>query len=1191
MSAQSTYSCMDKDLDSFNWSDLNSTSITIGSNVNNAMALLQDNTCGSRLRKVKMYIHLKMGDDYIHSNLNWDLTFDLKVRVQQGGQDFFSESQQLHIGQYQPEQLWVVEYPNICYFYFSDHIQYEISNLTSAGLISTLQNTLSMEVYYEFEEVFDVRDIVVTLDQFPSLVNSNPVEFKWSSSCDCTPNYEFQLLKLESMDPNPPAGNIIAEIDWSHALTIETQSSSPSIRLTVSEGSGYYLWRVRAIGDYYPGSYANSQNWGEWSDQNIWAFAQSHPQPLPIDITTPVPYLFQYQQFDEDLNWIYSRQFSEAERKLNGKIKVSEEMTYANGLQQVRQHQRHLFSHGSIVANHTGLDFSGRPALSSIYAPIQNQNHLGYVPDMAKQNGVQYSSIHFDDDLTSIDPNEFTGGRIIDYYDNGSDLSIPSSEGFAYTRTLFYGDGMNRVKQSSGVGHPLRITSDNTEDHTTKYYYSGVSSTELIRIFADEAPIDTSVIKMITVDPNRTTTVSYQTKDGQTIATCLSASDNQMHHDPLDSRNSFMVRDTISGNVSCGDHCLLSSKTVAFSEPTSVTIDYLIDPAMIDSLCGMQCMTCDYKINFAIKRVDNPYDVQFPKLDSLILPPDICTNPIDTFWQKTYPLGPGTFLIERRIQVNNVNPSSIDPITSPSGDTYLSQALDSIASYIDTTIHYDALWTTITDYLDAGETEDLYNYLETNHGLDPQATFFNFSSACCSFELPIIRCPDCPIEARDYEAYFDEIYPANSSVVSDDPNTTSLEYLLGYNTGQFNDMLHYMIDVVGYNEQDICDCWVNAVQNWESIATTSANLNGLPLAMPDLKTVFLNCTGYRWANPPFSQVAHTGNGADPKGFLSHAYGYYEYDPVNPSKCEEIYINDGKATQIPGTNPPQIDWTAVNWSSAKWDSFYLCTLHIFSGNIDHVSDAIGDISAVIQDSCLSQCEDRFDSYVASLIYHYEQELNILVDTCAGCIPMSEIYCQANNLVAHCQDMCSPLDTIFDNGVMTGIDTTGIVDIIKAMYYAFDVEVLTGGSCPAGYESVPSPGTPGQMTPAQYAMMLIDYLNQVYQTELAASIIPIQGTIDLTYYLDLFDPQIADDCFGGSLVVPWDSIGFFHMERCEIRFHSKGQQSPSGSASVRVTTCNLCQYPPKSCSKVCIRYFPIEIDTVDHVFEPYTCEEQT
>ena len=1204
ITAQSTYTCMNNEIDTLWFDDIRSTTVQDTSfsrtiSLADAMGPNQDPTCGNRLQKVKMYIKIDVGEDYIYGDIPWSITYDLKVKVKQSGalNPFFEDTHSFNISQFQPEELWVMDYPNICFFYFSDQLEFEITNLIFSNLTPDIENDFRMHVYYDFEEKFDVDDVSIDLDPVGSgLITDNPVTFTWTPSCECTPNYEFQLLKLENRSGDPSI--FTTKIDWYSALTIETQSSDPSITLTLPEGSGYYYWRVRPIGDYYEGGYGNSRNYGAWSDASYWNTIPNTEYYIPPPLLA-ADYALQYQQFDDTLNWIYSRQFSEAERTLDGKIKMSEEITYANGLQQVRQHQRHLFSQGNIVANHTGIDYSGRPALSTIYAPVTTQNHLGYVSDMAINSGSDFDASHFDTDATSVDPLPIDAGKITDYYDNGPDLTIPSSEGYPYTRTLFYGDGMNRVKESSGVGSPLRLQSVDSLAHTTKYFYSGVADQELIRVFGDEAPNANSVIKMITVDPNKTTTVSYQTKEGQTIATCLSASKNEAYHDPLISRQTFTLQDTISGDISCGDGCLTSSKTIGFGEPTTVDFSYTIAPSMVDAFCELACTTCEYEITFLIKRIDDPFDINYPLVDTLIIPPSICSGSNLTSWMFAHTFDPGTYQIERRIQIGNIDPATIIPPNNPFGYSYLQNQLFDLDQSIQDAVEADLLYDTITALLDSSELDLLYEYLELNHNLQPTDTLFRFSSSCCDFELPIIRCEDCPIENRAYESYYSSVN--GTSVFDHLPS--------GYSAGQFDAMLNEMIDNHGYGEQAICDCWTGITQSWDSIAIQTYNIDGNSTSS-DLLHTFLSCTGYKFANLPFATTPHEPYSGSDGGYLSHAFSHFEYDVNNPSPCDTLYCIQGSigygpdVISIPCSPDNTIDWTAVQnsntWTNDHWLEFYSCTQSgtdlPFTGDI---AQEVIEFTVEMRDSCLSSCESRHQSYIAALTRYYQDTLGITVDsnatfldTCQSCIDYNILLCQADQLVEQCQTFCGTMDMLTDaDGNPIGVETTSIEDYYKAMYYAFEIEVPSSGACQPKWDSVDgdtivvSNGL-GQLTPGQITFIETT-LNTAYHLALLTN---NQSALNLALEeIDKYLVNIDIECNIRKLPLKRGGRFYVDPDLCKLMFVYEVD-----GVKTKLTICeSLCEKRDTSiiCPPVCIRYFPISIDSVDHIFEPISCAEQT
>ena len=86
--------------------------------------------------------------------------------------------------------------------------------------------------------------------------------------------------------------------------------------------------------------------------------------------------------------------------------------------------------------------------------------------------------------------------------------------------TTFLPDGTGRVRQVSAPGAEFSFTTGH-KPRTARTYYGAVSEQELTSIFGHEAYDRRSVQKMLTVDPNGVTSVTYQDKEGKTLATCL----------------------------------------------------------------------------------------------------------------------------------------------------------------------------------------------------------------------------------------------------------------------------------------------------------------------------------------------------------------------------------------------------------------------------------------------------------------------------------------------------------------------------------------------------------------------------------------------------------------------------------------------------------------------------------------------
>ncbi|MES2140754.1 MAG: hypothetical protein V4511_13680, partial [Bacteroidota bacterium] len=180
--------------------------------------------------------------------------------------------------------------------------------VVSTSGLTTTQSYLDLRVFYKEDFLYSYTGITaptLSLTAIPSPANANPLLFDWTPQCYNAPNYEFQLLRLYNINSTfiTDETTIDAYVDWNKALSIETGSSLSELKLTIPEGTGYYVWRVRPIGNAYEGGIANDRNWGPWNEDPI--FIQGDIVPL----TNAISYdnLFFYNQFDDDKNWIYSR--------------------------------------------------------------------------------------------------------------------------------------------------------------------------------------------------------------------------------------------------------------------------------------------------------------------------------------------------------------------------------------------------------------------------------------------------------------------------------------------------------------------------------------------------------------------------------------------------------------------------------------------------------------------------------------------------------------------------------------------------------------------------------------------------------------------------------------------------------------------------------------------------------------------
>ena len=364
-------------------------------------------------------------------------------------------------------------------------------------------------------------------------------KLQWTSDCALVNSYQLQVLfrpvkvgrtspeltsTIADYNPSTPPKD---ESEWNQGGSLlETGSPELFYKLTLAEGEGTYHWRVRAIGSQ-PGGIANPENWGLWSKQDV-SFA----------VTAP----------DAASNWIYSRSFSEGGH-------VAEKLTFANGLQQVRQLQTRLATPTQdatqlgeqVVATQTLQDFAGRDALTSLPIPLPENTtgadntklaakSLGFrAALLARTPGIPYEAADFDqtdDKATDNTAREPRPALEQGYYTSSNDR-VADAEGYPFTRTLFSPDGTNRVVEQGGVGRELRIRPTNV--HTVRTSYASVAPEEIIRLFGREAPQQDGLYKVITTDPNGISSVTYQAKDGKTVATALSGGDPKNLDTPLQS--------------------------------------------------------------------------------------------------------------------------------------------------------------------------------------------------------------------------------------------------------------------------------------------------------------------------------------------------------------------------------------------------------------------------------------------------------------------------------------------------------------------------------------------------------------------------------------------------------------------------------------------------------------------------------
>lgn len=575
-----------------------------------------------RNKAAKVHLKLDLGNDYVKNSTNWNFNIVAVVNYSFGTSPMVTRT--LTITNSSPELLRVDDVLSTINstlsisplsVYISTVSITDGSNNPLTGLLANYVNNnvrLNVKLVRDYE--VDVRLQSGLMSNAPLILPVTTVgrlvTFTWQpNGVDAYSNYEIQVMKLENKDV--ALGNnlnqISSTIDWSNALKVETQSYKATIKLTMAEGTGYYMWRVRPIGNYYAGGIGNSENYGEWSFALSNGATSSFNKSVLTGVVNPTPYAFYFTDPDEKVNWIYSRIFTEGDNVNQNNAtgaKTSEGINYANGLLMSRQSQKYNSSENTNIVSQTEIDYSGRPALSTLPVPVSG-NLNGYKVGFVKNNlGQLYTAASFDTDTKIDNPDKISDvSNPFSYYSNNSSSPINNSnvadaEGYSFKRTKFKGDGTNRVEEESGVGkaHSLGLQT-NGQGHTTRILFGTPSDDELIRIFGEEAPLAESVIKTMTIDQNNVVSVTYTSKEGKTIATAMVSDNIPGLHNLKKASTVITVTNSVNENIGVDGRIVASKRIAVPSNGTLIKLSYTNDN-LPGGGSGCPSGNCNFKMRF-----------------------------------------------------------------------------------------------------------------------------------------------------------------------------------------------------------------------------------------------------------------------------------------------------------------------------------------------------------------------------------------------------------------------------------------------------------------------------------------------------------------------------------------------------------------------------------------------------------------
>ncbi len=865
------------------------------------------------------------------------------------------------------------------------------------------------------------------------VTNNGVANLIWYQPTICIPfkNYEFQLLKLENSNASKTdPDDIEAHVDWSKALTLETYSSLSQLTLTLGEGYGFYAWRVRPIGDLHEGGINNPDNHGVWSGPS---YSTTNLEPFE-DQSLVAGQIYYTHPSTPGLgdNSIYQRTFAEGDLEQDEQLKFSEGISYADGLNQVRQTQSRLQSNSHSLIEQTVYDNIGRPVIKTLPVPV-SRTDMSYEPDffMESTGTNQYGPDQFDDDSYTDFPKAKEGvfTNVTDYYtDVHTDVRIPSSKSSSdhipFTQTFHNPGYADRPIVQGGVGETFRVKEHNgSDDYSVKTYYAPIAEKELTRVFGSESPKFSTVHKVIIVDPNQVASVQYVDENKKILATCLLRNGQNMD-DGTGTMEGLTGKSTAGFTVEYGDFPVADPEikkswgqygwertiSVPIFEPKPLTWKYELDKKTVQALCDQTqviCKTCDYYVEV---KIFNDSDPRQPMvlLNTFThdLPPIDCASntPYSTNFT-TGTLNPGRYIFIQKIKSYNK--------TSPtSNEFFYEQHLDDIRTSYETTINssIQAAKGYLTQsppdlagfygkYLDACTGVDINTYENNytdNWALGQTATL---DFGCGNIQLPVRGCESYPCPATEvdlHEFYINSLVDQGlitlDPVTGEPPSGMTMPYYYSSSTTLFEEfynstythntpaigtpgILNDLLTNIGPGStarcQDIWQCWDAAVS---AISDMNDMYNGTGYTY-NFFDQFVSCVRSKTTNPSYYASNSNTTSLPVKGYSDYAHEAIHYDPGNTNHVNCFTtIRDKYSAGSAGD--PNTASSHANWTNVQWEELASC-LKAVNGPAPNVQQPVTTtLSATntrqqVIDDCLDKCLQNEPMYRQQLIERYHE----------------------------------------------------------------------------------------------------------------------------------------------------------------------------------------------------------------------------
>ncbi|MEQ6118622.1 RHS repeat-associated core domain-containing protein [Reichenbachiella sp. MALMAid0571] len=444
----------------------------------------------------------------------------------------------------------------------------KVLNISGTGTVPTENITLGVEFYRVRENDFDEG---YDLNLSVSLLSDNTIhDITWQkppAGGIMIDRYELEWVFIDADATDQPNNNASA-FTQKDPIRITTQMDQYILNVPHTKGKIWY--RVRYVG--MNPDFSSHELLGDWEEGNDLGYS--------------------IENIEEGNNWQRVTSFAEG-----GKSKSV--VSYYDGLLKPKQVLTNLSEQGVTMVAESKYDFEGRKVMDFLPVPM-----VGNGFDFSEQNQfiqpgyVEHYKEAYDNGGTA---NGLLSTSVADnYYNNATDLGIPSSNGYPYTQISYTHDNLGRVNKQSGVGQKFNIDGEKT----VNYFYGTASKEELDWLFGtgNYGQAD-HYQKNLVQDANGQVSVTYTDAAGRTIATALAG-------DPTENMDGLNLSDynlNVSSPfvVDLSDRYELTdgSRVTIYKILNAVTTNYTFTSvfrALAATMDDIPCQACKYDIDIRV---------------------------------------------------------------------------------------------------------------------------------------------------------------------------------------------------------------------------------------------------------------------------------------------------------------------------------------------------------------------------------------------------------------------------------------------------------------------------------------------------------------------------------------------------------------------------------------------------------------